>query len=111
MRARRLRETINRGGEPISPQLVDEVLEMHECVAQAASFGVPNEKLGEELLAAIVLKAGCDSNVASIRSFAAEKLSFSRVPKRIFVLGELPVNLSGKVMRSTLAQRFAAGEL
>ena len=52
----RLKEIINRGGEKISPREVDEVLMDHPAVAQAVTFAMPHDKLGEEVAAAIVLR-------------------------------------------------------
>ena len=103
----RIRETVNRGGELISPQRVDEVLESHECVSQAVAFGVPDEAMGDEIIAALVLRDGCDVSPGAIRGFAARHLSFSWVPKRIAIVDEIPVNSSGKKDRRRLTREFS----
>jgi len=54
----RLKEIISRGGEKISPREVDEILMDHPAVAQVVTFGMPHEKLGEEVAAAVVLREG-----------------------------------------------------
>ncbi len=54
----RLKEIINRGGEKISPREVDEVLLMHPAVAQAVTFAIPHDRLGEEVAAAVVQRSG-----------------------------------------------------
>ena len=53
----RLKELINRGGEKISPREIHEVLLTHPAVAEAVCFGVPHPTWGEEVAAAVVLKA------------------------------------------------------
>merc|ERR1712060_798323 len=54
----RLKELINRGGEKISPLEVDSALLACESVSEAVAFGVPDEKYGEEVYAAVVMKSG-----------------------------------------------------
>ena len=49
-------EMINRGGEKISPAEIDDVLQRHPAVAEAAAFAVPHPRLGEDVAAAVVLK-------------------------------------------------------
>ena len=54
----RLKELINRGGEKISPLEIDTVIMDHPAVAQVVTFGVPHDKLGEDVAAAVVLREG-----------------------------------------------------
>ena len=53
----RIKELINRGGEKIAPREIDEVLLAHPAVAEAVAFGVPHPTWGEEVAAAVVLRA------------------------------------------------------
>jgi acyl-CoA synthetase (AMP-forming)/AMP-acid ligase II len=103
----RVGESIGRGGESISPQEVDAVLLAHPGVAQAASFGIPHSKLGQEVGAAIILKPGASPGTDELRSFAARTLSFAKVPKKIYIVTDLPTNGTGKIMRSELARRYS----
>jgi acyl-CoA synthetase (AMP-forming)/AMP-acid ligase II len=102
----RLKEIINRGGEKISPREVDEVLLSHPAVAQALTFALPHEKLGEEVAAAIVLREGRAIAERELREFAAERLADFKVPRRIVFLGEIPTGSTGKLQRIGLAQRL-----
>ena len=86
----RLKEIINRGGEKISPREVDEVLLTHPAVAQAVTFALPAEILGEEVAAAIVLREGSTATTADIQAFAAERLAKFKVPVRLEFLDEIP---------------------
>src|ERR1700722_17511830 len=54
----RIKEIINRGGKKISPREIDELIGAHPAVAQAAVFPVPDSRLGEDIAAAVVVKAG-----------------------------------------------------
>jgi acyl-CoA synthetase (AMP-forming)/AMP-acid ligase II len=102
----RLKEIINRGGEKISPREVDDILMDHPAVAQIVTFGIPHEKLGEEVGAAIVLKEGQSASEQDIRSFAAARLADFKVPKKIVFLAEIPKGATGKLQRIGLAQKL-----
>ena len=100
----RLKDIINRGGEKISPLLVEQVLLQHPAIDQAMAFGVPHPVLGETVAAAIVLKPGHPQfAIDQIRDFVADRLARSKVPQRIVVVDEIPVNSSGKLNRNHLA--------
>jgi len=102
----RLKEIINRGGEKISPREVDEVLLDHAAVQQVVTFAIPHKSLGEEVAAAVVLKEGEAGDEAAIRSFAAERLAAFKVPRKIFILDEIPKGPTGKLQRIGLAEKL-----
>lgn len=99
----RLKEMINRGGEKISPREVDDVLLSHPGIAQAAAFGVPDERLGEDIVAAVVLRPGSPADEAGIRAYAAGKIAYFKVPRRIVFVEEIPKGPTGKLQRAGLA--------
>ena len=101
----RLKELINRGGEKISPLEVDAVLSAHPAVAEAVSFGVPDAKYGEEIHAAVVLRA--DVGIEELQRHAEASLVSFKVPKVIHVADQLPKTATGKVQRRHVAQAFA----
>ncbi len=102
----RIKELINRGGEKISPAEVDAALLDHPAVAEAAAFGVPDSKYGEEVWAVVVLKsaATADQLEAHCRSLLAD----FKVPKAIHIVSELPKTATGKIQRRDLAALFKA---
>jgi oxalate---CoA ligase len=102
----RLKEIINRGGEKIAPREVDDVLMDHPAVAQVVTFGLPHDKLGEEVAAAVVLREGQAASEQDLRSFAAARLADFKVPKKIVFLAEIPKGATGKLQRIGLAQRL-----
>ena len=102
----RLKEIINRGGEKVSPLEVDEVLMDHPAVQQVVTFGIPHDKLGEEVGAAVVLRDGQNADEKSIRAFAATRLAEFKVPKRIVILPEIPKGATGKLQRIGLAKKL-----
>ncbi|SRR6266481_1556282 len=102
----RLKEIINRGGEKIAPREVDEALLDHPAVAQAVTFALPHDKLGEEVAAAVVLREGCSATEGELRDFVARKLADFKVPRRIVFLAEIPKGATGKQQRIGLARRL-----
>ena len=102
----RLKEIINRGGEKISPREVDEVLMDHPAVAQVVTFGLPHDKLGEEVGAVVVLREGGVVTERELRDFTAKKLADYKVPRKILFMDEIPKGATGKLQRIGLAQKL-----
>ena len=104
----RIKEIINRGGEKISPAAVDEVLQSHAGVEDALSFAVPDEKYGEEIYAAVVLRPGHRISEDELKAYAGSGLSAFEVPKRIYFLARLPRTVKGAGDRRRLAALLQA---
>ncbi|MGE0717870.1 MAG: acyl--CoA ligase [Alphaproteobacteria bacterium] len=102
----RLKELINRGGEKISPREVDEVLMDHPAVAQALTFSMPHDKLGEEVAAAVVLNEGAAASEQDLKDFVSVRLADFKVPRKVVFLPEIPKGATGKLQRIGLAQRL-----
>jgi acyl-CoA synthetase (AMP-forming)/AMP-acid ligase II len=105
----RLKEIINRGGEKVSPREVDEILLDHPAVAQAVTFAMPHEKLGEDVAAAIVTEDGQEVTEREVRDFAAKSLADFKVPRKVVFLDEIPKGATGKVQRIGLAEKLGLG--
>jgi acyl-CoA synthetase (AMP-forming)/AMP-acid ligase II len=101
----RLKEMINRGGEKISPREIDEVLLAHPKVAEAVAFGVPHTAWGEEVAAAVTLKA--DATEAELLAYCKERLADFKRPKQIHITTAIPRTATGKIQRRVVAQAFA----
>lgn len=102
----RLKEVINRGGEKISPLEVDEVILAHPAVAQAVTFAARDALLGEEVAAAVVLRAGSDVSERQLREFVAARLAYFKVPRRILFMTAVPTGPTGKVQRIGLGDKL-----
>jgi oxalate---CoA ligase len=102
----RIKELINRGGEKISPEEVEAVLLEHPAVAEAAVFGVPDLKYGEDVAAAVVLRSAATER--ELQVFCRAHLADFKVPKVIHLVLAISKNAMGKVQRHALAQRFKA---
>lgn len=103
----RMSDMIIRGGENIYPREIEDVLVEHPCVAQAAVFGVPDERWGEQVAAAIVCRPGQVADTKEITAWLQVRIARHRVPK-IWrgALQTLPINASGKVQKFVLQAEF-----
>lgn len=104
----RIKELINRGGEKISPLEVDDVLLRHPAVAEALAFAVPHKSLGEDIHAAVVLKA--EAGEKELLAHCATMLADFKVPKQIHILDQLPRGATGKLQRLAMATLLNIGE-
>jgi acyl-CoA synthetase (AMP-forming)/AMP-acid ligase II len=102
----RVHELINRGGVKIAPVEVDHALLSHPAVAGAAVFAVPDARLGEDLVAAVVLRPDVTATKRELRAWLLDRLSPYKVPRRIWMVDALPRTRTGKVQRGVLADRF-----
>ena len=102
----RLKETINKGGEKISPLEVDNVLMDHPLIEQAVCFGYEDKMLGEDIAAAIIVKEGKNCSATDVKTYVQEKLAKFKIPKKIFFVNEIPKGATGKLQRNVLAKNF-----
>jgi acyl-CoA synthetase (AMP-forming)/AMP-acid ligase II len=102
----RLKEQINRGGEKISPLEIDEALLRHPAVAEAVTFAIPHDKLGEDVGAAVVLLDGEKVTESELREYLGGVLAPFKVPRRIAFVPEIPKGATGKVQRIGLADKI-----
>jgi acyl-CoA synthetase (AMP-forming)/AMP-acid ligase II len=102
----RNREMINRGGEKVAPQEVDEVLLEHPAVEEAVTFSLPHATLGEDVASAIVLRPDAVATAKDIRQFAIGRIADFKVPRQILIVREIPKGPTGKVQRIGLAAKL-----
>jgi fatty-acyl-CoA synthase len=105
----RLKEMIIRGGENIYPAEIETYIFTHPKVAQAAVFGVPDEAMGEEVMAWVQLHAGEDMDASEFKAFCKEGLSHFKVPRYVRFVDEFPMTITGKLQKFKM-QEFEAKE-
>ena len=104
----RIKEMINRGGDKILPGEIEAALLAHPAVAEAVVFGVEHATLGEDVMAAVVLRPGFSANEPELRRFAAETIADFKLPRRIVFLDAIPKGATGKPARKALAAQCKA---
>src|ERR1700730_17886215 len=95
----RKKEMIIRGGFNVYPREIEEVIYMHPQVAEAAVVGVPDEKFGEEMHAAVAPKPGETIDAAELIAFVKERVAAYKYPRTVDVVKELPKGPTGKIMK------------
>jgi long-chain acyl-CoA synthetase len=103
----RSKELIIKGGVNIAPRQIDEVLESHPAVQEAAVVGVPDHYLGEDLVAFVILRPGIACDERELLVFCESRLGPFKTPTRIHMVRDLPKGPSGKVQRLRLRDEAA----
>ena len=93
----RAKELIISGGLNVYPKEVENILEAHEAVLEAAVYGRPDEDLGEKVLAAVVLKEGVSVSSEELIAHCRQRLAPYKCPKKMVLLPVLPRNAMGKI--------------
>jgi long-chain acyl-CoA synthetase len=95
----RKKDLIIRGGYNVYPREIEEVLYEHPAIQEAAVLGVPDESLGEEVGAAVVLKKGESLDADEIKSYVKEQVAAYKYPRKVWFEDELPKGPTGKVLK------------
>ncbi|NBE94335.1 long-chain fatty acid--CoA ligase [Nonomuraea sp. KC401] len=103
----RRRDVIIRGGYTVYPREVEEVLYEHPAVRQAAVYGVPHPELGEEIEAAVALRAPVTRE--DLRDFVKERVAAYKYPRRLSFVDELPLSPTGKILKRALTRTPSGG--
>jgi len=102
----RIKHIIISGGENISPKEVETVINQVEGVAESSVVGIPDEKWGEKVVAAVVPKPGSKVEPHTIQTFCKKHLHDWKVPKDVVFIQELPKNKMGKVLKEEVKKAF-----
>jgi len=95
----RKKDMIIRGGYNVYPREIEEVLYEHPAVLEAAVVGVPDEKMGEEVGAAVVLREGQQADAKDISAFCKERVAAYKYPRQVWFLDALPKGPTGKILK------------
>jgi fatty-acyl-CoA synthase len=102
----RKKDMILTGGENVYSTEVENILYMHPAILECAVIGVPDEKWGEAVKAAVVLKEGQSATDEDIIEFCKERIARYKAPKSVLFLPCLPKTGSGKIMKKELRDPF-----
>ena len=102
----RLKEIINRGGEKISPREIEDVILQHPAVAEAITFAMPHETLGEDIAAAVVLLENAAVTEGELQRFCRRSAGGIQDPATVLFVDEIPKSSTGKPQRVGLAEKL-----
>lgn len=103
----RAKELIIRGGYNIAPIEIENVLHAHPAVAEAAVVAIPHKVLGEDIAAAVALRAGMEASEDELRAWCEERLADNKVPRSWLFLDALPRNQNAKVVKGEIKAMLA----
>jgi long-chain acyl-CoA synthetase len=107
----RAKDMVLRGGENVYCAEVEAAIYLHPAVAEVAVFGVPDDRLGEEVGAAVFPKAGETVTAEALRAHLRERISGHKVPRYVWLVNEpLPRNANGKFLKRELKDRLAVDD-
>ncbi len=107
----RKKDMVLRGGENVYCAEVEAILYRHASVAECSVFGVADERLGEEVAAAVYLRPGAETDAAALRAHCAPIMAKHKIPRYLWIVAEpLPRNASGKFLRRQLRDTLALSE-
>jgi len=104
----RKKDLIIRGGFNVFPRDVEDALLEHPAVAVAAVVGRPDERLGEEVVAFVQLRAEADED--TLRAWAKERLGAHKYPREVRVVDQVPLTPVGKIDRKQLRHQLQGAE-
>jgi len=103
--ADRLKDMIDVGGMNVYPVQVENILYEHGEVAEAAVYGVPDDFMGEQVRACVVLKPGSSASPGTLTDFCRARLAPFKVPSVLELVEEIPKNPSGKILKRVLREK------
>ena len=102
----RLKHIIISGGENVSPKEIESILDQHESVIETSIVGLPDERWGEKIVVAVVLKPDITITAQEIRDYCKGRLLDWKCPKEVIFVNELPRNKMGKVLKEEVKNLF-----
>ncbi|MGE0216636.1 o-succinylbenzoate--CoA ligase [Mycolicibacterium sp.] len=101
-------DAISTGGLTVLPNLVEAALATHPAVAECAVFGVADERLGQRVVAAVVVADGASLTLADARAHLVDRLPATAAPRQLHIVEALPHKGIGKLNRRELVRRFGS---
>ena len=95
----RKKDMIIRKGFNVYPREIEEVLYEHPAVREAAVVGIPHDEFGEEVGAAVSLKAGATATPEELRDFVKEQVAAFKYPRTVWIVDDLPKGPTGKILK------------
>jgi fatty-acyl-CoA synthase len=95
----RLKDMIIRGGENIYPKEIEEFIYTHSKVEDVQVIGIPDKQLGEEILAAVILKPGESMTAEELQAYVRQNMAKHKVPRYVDFVEAFPQNAAGKILK------------
>jgi len=104
----RKKDIIIRNGHNVYPSDIETVLSAHPAVQLSAVIGIPDDRVGEEVAAVVMLKSGAQATTEEITAFVKERVAGDKYPRIMHIVDELPLGPTGKVLKRAIKVPVAA---
>ncbi|MBL6695976.1 MAG: AMP-binding protein [Luminiphilus sp.] len=95
----RIKDMIIRGGENIYPREIEEFLYQHPAISEVQVFGIPDEKMGEEVCAWVQLNDGQTMTEEDLKAFCKDQITHFKIPRYVRFVTEYPMTVTGKIQK------------
>lgn len=95
----RIKDMIIRGGENIYPREIEEFLYQHPAISEVQVFGIPDEKMGEEVCAWVQLNEGQTMTEEDLKAFCKDQITHFKIPRYVRFVTEYPMTVTGKIQK------------
>jgi len=102
----RIKDMLIRGGENIYPREVEEFLYSHPDIAEVQVFGVPDERMGEEVCAWVQLRPGSSMTEDDLKDFCKEQITYFKIPRYVRFVDEFPMTVTGKIQKFVMCEEM-----
>tara|TARA_R110002110_G_C13470525_1_gene720920 strand:+ start:31091 stop:32776 length:1686 start_codon:yes stop_codon:yes gene_type:complete len=104
----RIKDMVIRGGENVYPREIEEFIYTHPDIAEVQVFGVPDEKMGEEVCAWIQLREGHSMTEAELKDFCREQIAHFKIPRYVRFVDSFPMTVTGKMQKFVMREQMLA---
>ncbi|MFP5405556.1 MAG: AMP-binding enzyme, partial [Gammaproteobacteria bacterium] len=104
-----VKDMINVSGFKVWPAEVEQYLYRMPQIQELAIYGIPHPQKGEQVAAAIVVKAGHALTPDQVTAWCREEIAAYKIPARIDIVDELPKSATGKILKRVLREQAGAG--
>ena len=102
----RIKDMLIRGGENIYPREVEEFLYTHPAIAEVQVFGVPDEKMGEEVCAWVQLHPDATLSEQALKDFCKGQITHFKIPRYVRFVEEFPMTVTGKIQKFVMREQM-----
>ena len=102
----RIKDMIIRGGENVYPREIEEFLYQHPAISEVQVFGIPDDKMGEEVCAWVQLNAGQSMTEEELKAFCRDKITHFKIPRFVKFVDEYPMTVTGKIQKFVMREEM-----
>jgi len=103
----RIKDMLIRGGENVYPREVEEFLYLHPKIAEVQVFGVPDERMGEEVCAWVQLHPGESMTAEELIDFCRDQITHFKIPRYVRFVDDFPMTVTGKMQKFVMREEMA----